>query len=68
MIQSSIINNNELLVEVNEKDLIKVIQFHENLMKKLKFRQLIDIAGVDYPDKEKRFQHLSFYLMRIIIE
>ena len=61
MVQSSIINNNELLVEVNEKDLIEVIQFLKS-NEKLKFRQLIDIAGVDYPDKEKRFQLVYLFL------
>ena len=61
MVQSSIINNNELLVEVNEKDLIEVIQFLKS-NEKLKFKQLIDIAGVDYPDKEKRFQLVYLFL------
>ena len=61
MVQSSIINNNELLIEVNEKDLIEVIQFLKS-NEKLKFRQLIDIAGVDYPDKEKRFQLVYLFL------
>ena len=38
-------------------------------MKNVKFRQLIDIAGVDYPDEEKRFKLVYlFYLMKIIIE
>ena len=54
-IQSSLIENEELLIFINENNLIDVIQFlktNENC----KFRQLIDIAGVDYPNDEKRFQ------------
>ena len=54
-IQSSLIENEELLIFINENNLIDVIHFlktNENC----KFRQLIDIAGVDYPNDEKRFQ------------
>ena len=46
---------NELLIETNNEDLINVILFLKS-HDKLKFRQLIDIAGVDYPDEEKRFK------------
>ena len=54
-IQSSIIENNEFLIEVNEVDLIDVMHFLKS-NDSCKFRQLIDIAGVDYPENEKRFQ------------
>tara|TARA_E500000331_G_C17057209_1_gene626585 strand:+ start:37 stop:654 length:618 start_codon:yes stop_codon:yes gene_type:complete len=54
-VQRSIIENNEFLIEVNEVDLIDVIQFLKS-NDFCKFRQLIDIAGVDYPENEKRFQ------------
>ena len=54
-IQSSLINNNELSIEIDEQYLIEVIQFLKS-NDKCKFRQLIDIAGVDYPDSDKRFQ------------
>ena len=54
-IQKSIIEHNEFLIEINESDLIDVIQFLKS-NEKFKFRQLIDIAGVDYPEDEKRFQ------------
>ena len=40
---------------IPENDLIEVVQFLKS-NEKLKFRQLIDIAGVDYPEKEKRFK------------
>ena len=54
-IQNSFIKNSELTIEINENDLIDVVQFLKS-NEKCKFRQLIDIAGVDYPDSEKRFQ------------
>ena len=54
-VQSSIIEHNELLIEINEIDLIDVIQFLKS-NDTCKFRQLIDIAGVDYPDNDKIFQ------------
>ena len=60
-IQSSLIENNELLIEINENDLIQVVQFLKS-DEKFKFRQLIDIAGVDYPDKEKRFKLIYLFL------
>ena len=54
-IQNSFIKNSELTIEINENDLTEVIQFLKS-NERCKFRQLIDIAGVDYPDSEKRFQ------------
>ena len=60
-VQNSSLKNNELLIEVNERDLIEVVQFLK-LNDKFKFRQLIDIAGVDYPDEEKRFKLVYLFL------
>ena len=54
-VKNSKISFNELLIEVNLEDLLNVIQFLKSNNQCL-FRQLIDIAGVDYPDKEKRFK------------
>ena len=54
-IQNSSINNGELLIETGERDLIDVVQFLKS-NEKCKFKQLIDIAGVDYPENEKRFE------------
>ena len=54
-IQNSLIENEELLIEINENNLIEVVQFLKS-NEKCKFRQLIDIAGVDYPENEKRFE------------
>ena len=60
-IKDSTIKCNELLVETYEKDLIDVVQFLK-LNEKCKFRQLIDIAGVDYPEDEKRFELVYLFL------
>jgi NADH-quinone oxidoreductase subunit C len=60
-IQKSIIEHNELLIEINETDLVDVIQFLKS-NDSFKFRQLIDIAGVDYPDEDKRFQLIYLFL------
>mgnify|MGYP001427066905 FL=1 len=60
-IQSSSINNEELLIEINEKDLVDVVQFLK-LNENCKFKQLIDIAGVDYPENDKRFELIYLFL------
>ncbi len=60
-VQKSKIENDELLIEVDEKDLIDVIQFLKS-NDFCKFRQLIDIAGVDYPEDEKRFHLVYLFL------
>ena len=60
-IKDSTIKYKELLIETYEKDLIDVIQFLK-LNEKCKFRQLIDIAGVDYPEDEKRFELVYLFL------
>ena len=60
-VQNSSIKNNELLIEIDENNLIEVVQFLKS-NEKCKFRQLIDIAGVDYPEEEKRFQLVYLFL------
>ena len=54
-IQSSKIFFNELLIETKPEDLLEVIIFLKS-DDNCKFRQLIDIAGVDYPQEERRFR------------
>ena len=54
-ILKSYIEFDELLIEINTSDLIDVLQFLKS-NDDCKFKQLIDIAGVDYPEEEKRFQ------------
>ena len=53
-IKKTIITFNELSVDTSEEVLINVLLFLKS-NDKLKFRQLIDIACVDYPQEEKRF-------------
>ena len=60
-IKSSSINHNELKLLINEENLIDVIVFIKN-NPHTKFRQLIDITAVDYPEKEKRFKLIYFFL------
>ena len=60
-IKSSSITNNELLVEIKEEKLIEAVQFLKS-NDNCKFRQLVDIAGVDYPDEEERFQLVYLFL------
>ena len=60
-VKSSKIENNELLIETEENELLDVVQFLKS-NEKCKFRQLIDIAGVDYPANEKRFELIYLFL------
>ena len=60
-VKSSIIENNELLIETKESELLDVVQFLKS-NENCKFRQLIDIAGVDYPENEKRFELIYLFL------
>ncbi len=60
-IQSSFIKHNELLIEISENDLIEVVQFLKS-NENCKFKQLIDIAGVDYPEDDKRFELVYLFL------
>jgi NADH-quinone oxidoreductase subunit C len=60
-VNTSSINNAELLIEIDENNLIDVIQFLKS-NENCKFKQLIDIAGVDYPENEKRFELVYLFL------
>ena len=60
-VQNSFIENEELSIEIKEINLLEVIQFLKS-NEKCKFRQLVDIAGVDYPDEEKRFHLVYLFL------
>jgi len=60
-ILNSTIRNEELLIETSVNDLVEVIQFLKS-NENCKFKQLIDIAGVDYPENEKRFELIYLFL------
>jgi NADH-quinone oxidoreductase subunit C len=60
-IQSSFIENEELLIVVDDNDLVDVVHFLKS-NETCKFKQLIDIAAVDYPENEKRFEIVYLFL------
>ena len=60
-IQNSIIENDELSIEIKDNDLFDIVQFLKS-NEDCKFKQLIDIAGVDYPENEKRFELVYLFL------
>ena len=60
-ILKSDIKNDEILINVEVENLYSTLLFlktNENC----KFKQLIDIAGVDYPENEKRFELIYLFL------
>jgi NADH-quinone oxidoreductase subunit C len=54
-IKESKIKHNQLYVTINSEDLLDVILLLKN-NKNIKFKQLIDITAVDYPENQKRFK------------
>ena len=54
-VKSSTIKFDQLIIEINIEDITKILVFLKN-NNKCKFKQLIDITAVDYPEKEKRFK------------
>jgi len=54
-IKRSTITFNEILVETDVENLFSVVQFLKS-NDNCKFKQLIDIAGVDFLEKDKRFR------------
>ena len=70
-IKKSQINFSQLFIDVNVEDIISTILFLKT-NEKCKFKQLIDITAVDYPENEKRFKIVYLLLshennLRIII-
>ena len=70
-IKVSKINYGQLLIEIDIENLYSTILYLKT-NEKCKFKQLIDITAVDYPEKEKRFKILYFLLshetnLRVII-
>ena len=54
-IKESKIKHSQLYVTINSEDLLDVILLLKT-NKNIKFRQLIDITAVDYPENQKRFK------------
>ena len=71
-IKSSLIKHNQIYLKIDEADLTEVILFLKT-NSKTKFRQLIDITAVDFPENEVRFKLVYLLLshefnQRIIVE
>ncbi len=54
-VKSSKIKHNQIYLDIEENDLINVIMFLKN-NNYTKFKQLIDITAVDYPENDRRFK------------
>ena len=70
-IKKSEINFDQLFVDVDIENIISTILFLKT-NEKCRFKQLIDITAVDYPEKEKRFKIVYLLLsieknLRIVI-
>ena len=70
-VKKSEINFGQLYIDIDVEDIISTILFLKT-NQKCKFRQLIDITAVDYPQKEKRFKIVYLLLshennLRLII-
>ena len=55
------IKHQQLYIEINKDDLIDVVLFLKT-NQETKFRQLIDITVVDYPEKNQRFEMIYLFL------
>ena len=60
-INTSEIKHNQIYIEIDSEDLIDVILFVKT-NKDTKFRQLIDVTVVDYPERSKRFKIVYLFL------
>ena len=70
-IKKSEINFAQLFIDVDIENIISTILFLKT-NEKCRFKQLIDITAVDYPEKEKRFKIVYLLLsheknLRIVI-
>ena len=54
-VKSSKIKHNQIYLNIEESELINVIMFLKN-NNNTKFKQLIDITAVDYPENDRRFK------------
>ena len=71
-VKNTKINHNHICINIENENLLEVVLFIKN-NNETKFRQLIDITAVDYPDNEKRFKLVYLFLShefnsRIIID
>ena len=60
-INKTSIKHNQIYVEIDKEDLVDVILFMKTTQD-IKFRQLIDITVVDYPEQTRRFKIVYLFL------
>ena len=60
-INKSEIKHNQIYLEIDKEDLISVVLFTKS-NNNTKFRQLIDITVVDYPERTQRFKIVYLFL------
>ena len=60
-INKTLIKHNQIYVQIDKEDLIDVVLFLKT-NKVFKFRQLIDITVVDYPEETQRFKIVYLFL------
>ena len=60
-INDSKISHDQLYLKIDNEDLLDVILFLK-INNDTKFKQLIDITAVDYPEKSKRFEMIYLFL------
>jgi NADH-quinone oxidoreductase subunit C len=71
-INISKINHNQIYLNINESNILNVVLFLKT-NSETKFKQLIDITAVDYPEKDRRFKLVYLLLshennQRVIID
>ena len=54
-VKSTKINHNHICINIENENLLEVVLFLKN-NNQTKFKQLIDITAVDYPENERRFK------------
>ena len=60
-INKTSIKHNQIYVEIDKEDLLDVVLFMKT-NQDIKFRQLIDITVVDYPEQKQRFKIIYLFL------
>ncbi len=71
-VKSTKINHNHICINIENENLLEVVLFLKN-NNQTRFKQLIDITAVDYPQNERRFKLVYLFLShefnsRIIID
>ena len=61
------IKHDQIYIEIDKEDLIDVVLFLKT-NKDTKFRQLIDITVVDYPEQTQRFKVVYLFLATNLIK